>query len=137
MGDFAQNSFVADGLANAQGDAYAHNLFAEAFAEGGLFALIGVLVVGIVAILRLQRLSGDPYDAALLGTLLFWVLNAQVSSDVVGNRFMWISIVCALSSYSEGRLLRRGAVHTGESGTTEASVRPGDTPDESGEDRAG
>lgn len=105
-GDFAQNSFVGNQLANANGDSYAHNLAAEAFSEGGLLALICVLVVVLVGLLRLKRLSHDPYEAALLGAMLFWVLNAQVSSDVVGNRFMWITLASALSAFADGNVRR-------------------------------
>ena len=48
----------------------------------------------------------DPYDAIVLGTAVYWLLNAQVSSDLVGNRFMWISLACGLASYVHSRIIR-------------------------------
>ena len=106
-GDFAAHSKTAHEIANAQGVAYAHNAFAEAFAEGGLLALVAFLVVVVLALYRLQRRSGGPYEAVVLGTAVYWLLNAQVSSDLVGNRFMWISIAVGLASYVDPRVPRR------------------------------
>jgi hypothetical protein len=59
-----------------------------------------VVVVGL-ALTRLQRLSVDVTGAAVFGTAIYWLLNAQVSSDMVGNRFMWISLACGLASYAD------------------------------------
>ena len=103
-GDFAAHSKTAHEIANAQGVAYAHNAFAEAFAEGGLLALVAFLVVVVLALYRLQRRSGGPYEAVVLGTAVYWLLNAQVSSDLIGNRFMWISIAVGLASYVDPRV---------------------------------
>ncbi len=96
-GDFAQASRPGREIAN-QGVAYPHNVFAEAFSEGGALALIGLILVIVLALVRLQRLSQDPLEAALLGTVLYWLLNAQVSSDFIGNRFMWIALACGLAA---------------------------------------
>ncbi len=102
-GDFADHSKTAHEIANAQGVAYAHNSFAETFCEGGVLALAVFLVVVVVALYRLQRVSSRPYDAAVLGTAVYWLLNAQVSSDLVGNRFMWISLAVGIASYAGSR----------------------------------
>lgn len=110
-GDFAGESKTGHEIENAQGVAYAHNAFAEAFAEGGLFAVLAFVLVLVLAVQRLYRLSSDPYDAVVLGTLVYWLLNAQVSSDFVGNRFMWVSIAVGIAAYADGRpLLRRRRV---------------------------
>ena len=93
-------------IANAQGVAYAHNAFAEAFSEGGVLALLAFGLVVVLALLRLQRLSSQPYEAVVLGTVVYWLLNAQVSSDLVGNRFMWISLACGLAAYADATRLR-------------------------------
>lgn len=98
-GDFAQESRAGREIANHQGVAYAHNAFAEAFSEGGVLALLAFLVVAVLALWRLQRLTLDRYDAVVFGTAIYWVLNAQVSSDFVGNRYMWVSLACGLASY--------------------------------------
>lgn len=102
-GDFAQDSRVGHELANAQGVAYAHNVFAEAFSEGGFIALLAFAVVVVVALVRLWRLSDGPQGALVLGTAVYWLLNAQVSYDFVGNRFMWIAIACGLAASSSTR----------------------------------
>jgi hypothetical protein len=105
-GDFAQESAIGHELANAQGVAYAHNAFGEAFAEGGVLALLAFSVVVVLALLRLWRLSDHAQDAIVWGTAVYWVLNALVSSDFFGNRFMWISLACGLASYVDVSRLR-------------------------------
>ena len=100
-GDFAQHSSIGREIANAQGVAYAHNVFAEAFAEGGVFAVLAFGFVVVLALTRLHRLSKDPQEAAMFGVLVYWLLNAQLSSDLVGNRFMWIALACGLASYAD------------------------------------
>lgn len=103
-GDFAGESSAGRAIAN-QGVAYAHNVFAEAFSEGGPPALLALVLVVLVALWRLQRLTDDPAEAVVLGTFVYWVLNAQVSNDIVGNRFLWIALACAVAAQvpSKGR----------------------------------
>jgi O-antigen ligase len=98
-GDFAQDGQAGRDIANQQGVAYAHNVFAEAFSEGGVLALLVLVLVVVLALWRLQRLSSDPVDAVVLGILVYWLFNAQVSSDFVGNRFMWIALACGVAAY--------------------------------------
>jgi O-antigen ligase len=98
-GDFAQDSKVGRSIANEQLVSYAHNVFAEAFSEGGVLALLAFALVVVLALWRLQQLTSDPMEAVVLGTVLYWVLNAQVSSDFVGNRFMWIALACGVAAY--------------------------------------
>jgi O-Antigen ligase len=105
-GDFAQDSRAGRQIANDQGVAYAHNVFAESFAEGGVFAVLALLLVVVLALSRLHRLSSDPQEAVVFGTLVYWLLNAQISSDLVGNRFMWIALACGLASYADASRLR-------------------------------
>lgn len=97
-GDFAEDGGAGREIANQQGIAYAHNLFAEAFSEGGVLALLSLAVVVAIALWRLQRLTGEVNEAVVLGTAVYWLLNAQVSSDFVGNRFMWIALACGLAA---------------------------------------
>lgn len=104
-GDFAQDSRAGRLIANDQGVAYAHNVFAETFSEGGLLALLAFAFVVVLALSRLHRLSSDPQEAAVLGTLVYWLLNAQISSDLVGNRFMWLALACGLASYADAARL--------------------------------
>lgn len=95
-GDFARHSETGRAIANEDGAAYAHNVFAETFAEGGVLALLGVAMLAVLALVRLRRASLTPAGAAALGLAVYWLLNAQVSSDVVGNRFLWIALVAGL-----------------------------------------
>lgn len=95
-GDFGRTSEAGMAIANEDGAAYAHNVLAEAFSEGGVLALLGVVVLVELALLRLQRASLTPAGAAALGLAVYWLLNAMVSSDVVGNRFLWLALVGGL-----------------------------------------
>lgn len=97
-GDFAQASTVGAQAANSRGVSYAHNVFGEAFSEGGIPALVVLCLAALIALVRVQRLSSHRVDTVLLATLIYWLLNAQVSSDLVGNRFMWISIACGVAA---------------------------------------
>lgn len=106
-GDFSQASSTGRELANG-GVSYAHNVFAEVFAEGGFVAALAFALVVVVALWRLQRLSGDPSGAALFGTAMYWLLNAQFSSDIIGNRFMWIALACGIAAYVPLRERRAG-----------------------------
>lgn len=98
-GDFAEKSAIGHELMNAQGVAYAHNAFGEAFCEGGILALLAFTVVVVLALVRLWRLSDHPSDAIVWGTAVYWMLNALVSLDLTGNRFLWISLACGLAAY--------------------------------------
>ena len=105
-GELASSSAEARRIADAQGGAYAHNVFAECFSEGGLVALLAIGLVTVLALSRLQRCSWQRYEAIALGTVIYWLLNAQVSLDIVGNRFMWISLGCALAATPRSSLNR-------------------------------
>lgn len=107
-GDFAERSEIGHQIANAEGNAYAHNVFAETFSEGGVLALLTFGVVAALALARLRRQSEDTHEAVVFATLVYWLLNAQVSSDIVGNRFMWVALACGVASYT-GALRARHA----------------------------
>ncbi len=110
-GDFALRSDTGGQIANDAGVAYAHNVFAETFSEGGVLALLAFGLVVVLALLRLRRLTTDPREAVVFATAVYWLINAQVSSDIIGNRFMWIALACGLASYADGRRLRRARAH--------------------------
>ena len=105
-GDFALRSDIGGQVANDAGVAYAHNVFAETFSEGGLLAVLAFGLVAALALLRLRRVTTDPREAVVFATLVYWLVNAQSSSDIVGNRFMWIALACGLASYVDGMRLR-------------------------------
>jgi O-antigen ligase len=79
---------------------YPHNLFLEMAVEGGWFALVmTVLLVAtaLVGALIAVRLSNSLWPLVLLGVLAYNIMNSQVSSDVVGNRMMWLYLGFALA----------------------------------------
>lgn len=101
-GDFAQVSPTAGSIANAQGAAYAHNVFAEVLVEGGVVALLAVVVLVVVSLVRARRAAVTPAAAIVLALIVYWLFNAQFSYDVVGNRVMWLMLVCGLLSRPTG-----------------------------------
>jgi hypothetical protein len=105
-GNFPMYSRTAQEIENARGVAYAHNVFAETFVEGGVLALFAFAVFAALALHRLYRLSVSQTDTLVLGLALYWLLNAQFSSDVVGNRFMWITLASGLAAYVDRSRLR-------------------------------
>jgi hypothetical protein len=111
-GEFAQHSDIGRQIANAEGVSYAHNVFAETFAEGGVLALLAFALVTAIALLRLRRLSQNLREAVVFATVVYWLLNAQVSSDIVGNRFMWVALACGVASYADGARSRRAVATT-------------------------
>ena len=76
---------------------YPHNVLLETFAEASWIAGI-ILVVALWIGLRRQRAAavGGIVEMAMLGLLVFHLLNAMVSSDVPGNRGLWVSLGAAL-----------------------------------------
>lgn len=98
-GAFALRSDTGEAIANSQGAAYAHNVFAEVLVEGGFVALLALAAVVVLALTRSWRAATTPGATVVLGVLLFWILNAQVSADVVGNRITWLMLVCGLLSH--------------------------------------
>jgi len=101
-GNFAQ---FAPGYSPVDGYIlYPHNLFLELAVEGGLAAVVGGLALIGIAILRLIRIglrSDNPWPLIVLAFLLYAVVNAQVSSDIVGNRMLWLALGLALLRFPE------------------------------------
>jgi O-Antigen ligase len=120
-GDFALRSDIGGQIANDAGVAYAHNVFAETFSEGGVLALLAFSAVAALALLRLWRLSASPREAVVLATLIYWLLNAQVSSDIVGNRFMWVAIACGVAAYADGIRPRHAGLESRRENSTRES----------------
>lgn len=89
--------------AEATGDTqYAHNMLIEAMLEGGWIALVGLLVALGVSLRWLLR-DRSWTGRAMLAVWVFAVVNASLSSDLVGNRLMWVMIGAglALHAYDE------------------------------------
>lgn len=86
---------------------YPHNLFLEVGVEGGVFVLIVVVVfVGYTCWVAL-RVSDSPLGSLSALMLLYSLFNAMLSSDINGNRLMWMMIFGVLTLYglrwAEGR----------------------------------
>ena len=96
-GNFAQ---YAPGFPTVDGYIlYPHNLFLELAVEGGLAAVVGGFALVGVTVLRLIRVglqTDNPWPLIVLAFLLYAIVNAQVSSDIVGNRMLWLALGLAL-----------------------------------------
>ena len=76
---------------------YPHDVVLEAWAEGGCLAgvlLTVTLVTAVVVQVRAARRG--PVEMAMLGLLVFLLVNALVSSDIPGNRGLWVMVGAAL-----------------------------------------
>lgn len=76
---------------------YPHNLPLEVLAEGGLIALIGLLILLVVSFRRLARFAVDVPGQMMLALWLLAVGSAMTSSDVIGNRIVWAMIGVGLT----------------------------------------
>jgi O-antigen ligase len=87
-----------DAISTVQGDAqYPHNMILEVLAEGGVLALIGLAVLLTISWKRLRKNSADLGGQITLGLWLLAFGSAMTSSDIVGNRFVWVMIGVGLS----------------------------------------
>lgn len=77
------------------GRLYPHNLFLEVWMEGGIIALVGFSVI-ILVVLKMgvsaYLTSPEPLRAVVVSIFIYALVNAQFSSDVVGNRLLWVSM---------------------------------------------
>ena len=88
------NFYYTGDLAYESDDSrYPHNLFLEVASEGGWVALLamfitiaGVLVAGIRTYLR----RPERESLVVLVAYIYALVNAQVSSDIAGNRMLWV-----------------------------------------------
>lgn len=92
---------------------YPHNIFLEIAVEGGIFALLGIGATLLIALFwgfANFRRSRDVSDLLILSIYVYSLVNAQFSSDLVGNRILWISmafIVATRALGPEGRPISR------------------------------
>ena len=103
--------------ASDDGTLYPHNILLEIWMEGGLLSLLGFIALSTFALVRAYRASRDSSWALVtLAILVYSLMNALFSSDVVGNRLMWVLLVVGLLSESAkaprgGKKLRGPRVH--------------------------
>jgi O-antigen ligase len=82
---------------------YPHNVLVEAAAEGGLLALGGLLVLLVVSAARLYAGRSDMIGQALIALWIVAAGSAMTSSDLIGNRMMWMMIGVGLVTRHPGR----------------------------------
>lgn len=76
---------------------YSHNVLIEAAVEGGWIALAGLLLALVVSFRRLYRDADMWAGRAILAVWVYAVVNACLSSDLVGNRLMWVMVGAGLA----------------------------------------
>lgn len=81
---------------------YPHNLILELVAESGWLAMI---VFAAVLVISWRRAAAFP---ALLGLLVYWFANAQVSGDINDNRMLFavIGVSLVLPSLGQSKAIR-------------------------------
>lgn len=85
--------FAPAGLLGAdQGDnVYAHNVILEFWIEAGVLGAIAFIVVAILILATsLNRAKTSALTLALAALVVNLLTGAMLSSDVVGNRMMWV-----------------------------------------------
>lgn len=71
---------------------YPHNFFLEIGVELGLAALVVVSALIVWSLVRLIRQSTTLINSTILALFVFSLTNAMVSSDINGNRLLWITL---------------------------------------------
>jgi len=71
---------------------YSHNVLLEAAVEGGWIALLGLVGVLLLSARSLLRGVGANGGRLLLALWVYALVNAMFSSDLVGNRLVWVSV---------------------------------------------
>jgi hypothetical protein len=81
-----------------QGDTqYPHNMLLETAAEGGICAIVGLTVLLVASWRRLRSTTSGATGSALLGLWVLAVGSAMTSSDLVGNRLVFLMVGVGLS----------------------------------------
>lgn len=109
---YVQSAATFDGQGFVQ---YPHNLFIEALLEGGPLALASILALLFYSVKRVSSVRHSAVGATVFALLILSVGSAMTSSDIIGNRFLWLMIGTALAT---GRSL------SDRDGTTPRDQRP-------------
>jgi len=87
----------------ATGDTlYSHNILLEIGTEGGWFPLIFFVILICIGFLNVARASRAGSTDALLvmSVLCYSLLGAMFSSDISGNRLLWVALGLSLLNYN-------------------------------------
>lgn len=91
--------YIVDFRAVDEEGLYAHNVFLEIFVEGGVLALVAFTALTVACLIRAWRATRvDPRFIMVLIAFVYAVASAQFSSDIVGNRLMWLYMGFTLMS---------------------------------------
>ena len=91
-------SHVLSFMPAANGALYSHNVFLEIWVEAGVLALLAFVLLVLFALKNAFRASSRGVDFLMLAGLLVYALaNAQFSSDIIGNRMMWLFLGIGLA----------------------------------------
>lgn len=74
------------------GGSYPHNLFLEAFAEGGVVGLF-LLCLTLVPVMRVFWSGRRGPDAAAVGVVVLCVVSSMFSGDVFDSRNIWLFLL--------------------------------------------
>ncbi len=78
---------------------YAHNVFLELMVSAGPMAVLMFVILIVVALSSVYKAfnAHAKWAPVALTLLVFALASAMISSDIVGNRLMWLSIGLALA----------------------------------------
>lgn len=76
---------------------YPHNVIIEALVEGGVFGLLGLLMMLWVSWRRLQTNAVSLNGQIMLGLWILALGSALTSGDLIGNRLMWMMVGVGLA----------------------------------------
>ncbi|WP_395728569.1 O-antigen ligase family protein [Nakamurella sp.] len=74
---------------------YPHNLMLEVFVEGGFIALFGFAAILLYALWHGSRSylrTKNRVECIAIGLYIYALVNSQFSSDLVGNRLLWVTL---------------------------------------------
>jgi len=77
---------------------YPHNLPLEVVVEGGLVALLGLLLLAVAVTRAAVARATEPTVATSIALLVFAVVNAMFSSDLNGNAMVWVLAAAVLAA---------------------------------------
>ncbi len=139
----AVSSIVADPLGLGWGNfgslvgrddavVYPHNLYLEAAVEGGMLAFAAMAAVTAWCLVLAVTNFRATLHASSLMVLAFYVFalaNAQFSSDIVGNRMLWVAMALVVAEHSvskgRGRAAGNGLVSPRVGGSEEGQTLVG------------
>lgn len=79
------------------GSEYPHNVLLELIVEAGVVVALVVVILMIMALHILYKKSDTVIGTAFFGLYCFALVNAMFSSDIAGNKLLWITLFAAFA----------------------------------------